>query len=201
MAFARYGLAIGAQQFVRQAQSFGIGKQLSFPLPTYSGNITPADKMDGPNLASSAIGQAEVLISPLQAALLAAAVANDGVIMKPYLVSGYNDAAGGATHKQPEQWLTAMEPVVASALSENMAAVVKQGTGKAAALPGITVAGKTGSAENPHGRSHAWFVGFAPAEDPRVAVAVLLENAGSGGAVAAPLAREVIRQALDLSGS
>jgi len=198
VAFARYGLAVGAQQFVRQAKSFGIGKSYDFSLPLYIGNITVADKINGPNLASSAIGQGEVLISPLQAALLAAAVANDGVIMKPYIVSGYSGAESGQSRTQPQEWLKAMDSLVAAALNEDMVFVVRQGTGKAAALPGITVAGKTGSAENPHGRSHAWFVGFAPAQEPRVAVAVLLENAGSGGAVAAPLAREVIRQALDL---
>ncbi|TYO97380.1 peptidoglycan D,D-transpeptidase FtsI family protein [Desulfallas thermosapovorans] len=198
VAFGRYGLAVGNERFVRQAGAFGIGKQFEFPLPVYNGHITPAGKMDGPNLASSAIGQGELLISPLQAVLLAAAVANDGIIMKPYLISSYSNAKGGQINMQPRQWLKAMEPEVAAALTEEMIAVVREGTGKAAALPGITVAGKTGSAENPHGRSHAWFVGFAPAHQPRVAVAVLLENAGSGGAVAAPIAREVFRRALDL---
>ncbi|KAF1086761.1 Penicillin-binding protein A [Sporotomaculum syntrophicum] len=199
VAFARYGLAVGTEEFTRQVQAFGIGKNFTFSLPIYPGSITAAGKMDGPNLASSAIGQGEVLISPLQAAVLAAAVANDGVIMQPYIVSGYSGEANGQVEIQPKEWLQAMDPLVAAAINEDMVAVVRQGTGKAAALPGITVAGKTGSAENPHGQSHAWFVGFAPAQDPRVAVAVLLENAGGGGAVAAPLAREVIRQALELS--
>ncbi len=201
VAFARYGLAVGTEEFTRQVQAFGIGKNFTFSLPVYPGNITPAGKMDGPNLASSAIGQGEVLISPLQAAMLAAAVANDGVIMQPYIVSGYNGKSNGQVEIQPKEWLQAMDPLVAAAINEDMVAVVRLGTGKAAALPGITVAGKTGSAENPHGQTHAWFVGFAPAQDPRVAVAVLLENAGGGGAVAAPLAREVIRQALELSAS
>jgi len=198
VAFAKFGLAVGSRELVRQAQAFGLGKNYDFALPVYNGNITPADKMDGPNLASSAIGQGEILISPLQAALLAAAVANDGVIMKPYLVAGYSGSESDQKRVQPQKWLNAMDPLVAAALQEDMVAVVTKGTGKAASLPGITVAGKTGSAENPHGKSHAWFVGFAPAQEPQVAVAVLLENAGSGGAIAAPLAREVIRQALEL---
>jgi peptidoglycan glycosyltransferase len=81
---------------------------------------------------------------------------------------------------------------VADKIKALMIDVVRNGTGKAAAIKGVEVAGKTGSAENPHGQAHAWFVGFAPAEDPKIAVAVVVENAGSGGAVAGPIAREVI---------
>jgi peptidoglycan glycosyltransferase len=82
-----------------------------------------------------------------------------------------------------------------------MVAVVKRGTGTAAALPGVTVAGKTGTATNPHGRSHAWFVGFAPAEDPRFAAAVVIENVGYGGTYAAPVVRDALRVALARSRS
>ncbi|SFR05477.1 peptidoglycan D,D-transpeptidase FtsI family protein [Desulfoscipio geothermicus] len=196
VAFGRYGLALGAGEFLKQVTAFGIGKSIDFELPVYAGNITPAGEMDGPTLASSAIGQGEVLVTPLHAALLAGAVANDGVIMQPYLVAGYRGRGGSSSRRHPEEWRRAMTPAVAAALREQMINVVRQGTGRAAALPGVTVAGKTGSAENPHGKSHAWFVGFAPAEEPRVAVAVLLENAGSGGSAAAPLAREIIRKAL-----
>lgn len=198
VAFGQYGLAIGAEKLIQQANNFGIGKHVNFPLPLFNGDITAAKKMDGPTLASSAIGQGEILISPMQAALLACAVANDGVIMKPYLVAGYHGLSNNGGQQQPEVWLNAMRQGVAAILKEEMVAVVRHGTGQAAAIAGITVAGKTGSAENPHGKSHAWFVGFAPADEPRVAVAVVLENAGSGGAVAAPLAREIIKKALEL---
>jgi peptidoglycan glycosyltransferase len=77
-----------------------------------------------------------------------------------------------------------------------MQGVVQSGTGTAAQIQGIAVAGKTGTAENPHGRTHAWFIGFAPASRPTVAVAVVLENAGVGGEVAAPMARDVLQAAL-----
>ena len=196
VAFGSYGLSLGAQTFYRQAQSFGLTRELDFPLPVYPGNITPPGDMTGPELASSAIGQGEVLISPLQAAMLAGAVANQGVIMKPYLVSAYINKEGDTTRFYPRKWLQAMEPTEAAALKEMMVSVVGEGTGQAAAVAGVQVAGKTGSAENPHGKAHAWFVGFAPAEQPRVAVAVLLENAGTGGVHAAPLAGDVIRRAL-----
>ena len=94
---------------------------------------------------------------------------------------------------------TIAEPISADTareVRELMIAVVQRGTGTAARLPGVTVAGKTGTATNPHGRSHAWFVAFAPAQAPRVAVAVVVENVGYGGTYAAPIAREVLRVAL-----
>lgn len=194
--FGGYGLRLGAQDFYRQALAFGVTKEFAFPLPIYRGNITKPGDMSDPELASGAIGQGEVLISPLQAALLACAVANNGLIMKPYIVSRYTTAAGEQRVFHPQDWLQSMDPAVAAVIRDEMVLVVQKGTGKAAALPGVTVAGKTGSAENPHGKAHAWFVGFAPAEEPRVAVAVLLENAGTGGGNAAPLAREIIRAAL-----
>lgn len=197
VAFGSYGMSLGADKLTQQAKAFGIGRKYDFPLPVYVGNITPASKMDGPLIASSAIGQGEVLVSPFQAALMACTVANRGLIMKPYIIGSIKDPHGGVREQQSVEWLQSMEPSVAEDLKEEMIYAVKQGTGRAAALPGVTVAGKTGSAENPHGKSHAWFVGFAPAEQPRVVVAVLLENAGSGGSVAAPLAREVIRRSLE----
>ncbi|MCL2336232.1 MAG: penicillin-binding protein 2 [Firmicutes bacterium] len=198
VAFAQYGLAQGAQVFYRQALDFGLTKEFSFPLLIYPGHLAKPEEMSESELASSAIGQGQVLISPLQAALLACAVANDGVIMKPYLISGYQTPAGQVRHMQPAVWLRPMDQTMAAAIKQNMVDVVRAGTGKSASLPGVTVAGKTGTAENPHGQAHAWFVGFAPAEAPRVAVAVLIENAGAGSGNAAPLARDVLRRALEL---
>lgn len=196
VAFGGYGVALGQDKLVGMAQGFGVGVKLDFPLPLYQGNVT-SGTMDGPALASTAIGQGKLLVSPLQAALFAAAVANDGVIMKPYLVAGSKTPGGVTRVQRPQAWLRAMDPEVAAVLKEDMALVVRQGTGTAAALPGVQVAGKTGSAENPHGAPHAWFVAFAPVQSPRVAVAVLVENAGSGGANAAPIAREMMRRALE----
>jgi len=197
VAFGSYGLAQGTEIFYQQALAFGLTKEFDFSLPVYRGNIAKPNEMTGPELASSAIGQGELLISPLQAALLACAVANEGLIMKPYIVSGYSNAAGDASIIHPRGWQQAMDPSVAALIKQEMVDVVRYGTGKSAALPGVTVAGKTGTAENPHGKAHAWFVGFAPAEEPRVAVAVLIENAGAGSGSAAPLARDIIRQALE----
>ncbi|HYM68299.1 MAG TPA: penicillin-binding transpeptidase domain-containing protein, partial [bacterium] len=87
-------------------------------------------------------------------------------------------------------------PAIASQIAADMVEVVRSGTGTAAQLPGVAVAGKTGTAENPHGQTHAWFIAFAPADHPTVAIALLLENAGVGGQVAAPAARQVLAAAL-----
>jgi peptidoglycan glycosyltransferase len=111
--------------------------------------------------------------------------------------------AGGETAiaTRPETIAQPITTETARAVRELMVQVVKRGTGTAARLPGVTVAGKTGTATNPHGRSHAWFVAFAPAEAPRVVVAIVVENVGYGGTYAAPIARDVLRVALAQSRS
>jgi peptidoglycan glycosyltransferase len=102
---------------------------------------------------------------------------------------------------RPETLVTPVAAPAADAVREMMIAVVAHGTGTAGALPNVTVAGKTGTATNPHGKSHAWFVAFAPAQAPRVAVAVVVENVGYGGTFAAPIAKSVLRAALAKEGS
>ncbi|MGL5513800.1 MAG: penicillin-binding transpeptidase domain-containing protein, partial [Sporomusa sp.] len=95
-----------------------------------------------------------------------------------------------------EKWRSPIEAKRADQVANMMVTVVNEGTGRGAAIRGIKVAGKTGTAENPHGAPHAWFIGFAPADDPQVAIAVIVENSGSGGGVAAPAARQILVQAL-----
>jgi peptidoglycan glycosyltransferase len=119
--------------------------------------------------------------------------------MRPYLVEEIRPPNGlRLSTTRPEILTETVSPQITATLTAAMLAVVQSGTGRSAALEEWSVAGKTGSAQNPHGQTHAWFVGFAPAEKPRVAVAVLIENAGTGGEVAAPIAREVFRGALGL---
>lgn len=204
--FAQLGLELGAQRFYQTARAFGLTQNPwentdTAILPYRPGTLTPPEKMNRPLLASSAIGQGEVLVSPLQMALVAAAIANDGVIMRPYFLDRVQDPSGRVVYKnEPRPWLKATDGEVAKVIKKAMVAVVRDGTGREASLPGVSVAGKTGSAQNPHGDTHAWFVGFAPAENPRVVVAVIVENGGSGGAVAAPVARELMRLALSTVG-
>jgi peptidoglycan glycosyltransferase len=155
------------------------------------------NEMTNPELASSAIGQGQLLVSPFHMALVAAAIANEGTLMQPYLVDSVRDSMGVTIHKAAQvSWQRATTPAIAAIIKEGMIAAVEDGTARAARLPGMQVAGKTGSAQNPHGPTHAWFIGFAPAEQPAIAVAVVLENAGAGGAVAAPIAGQLMAAAL-----
>lgn len=155
--------------------------------------------MDPVAVASSSIGQAEVLATPLEMALVAAAVANGGVVMEPYLVDEIQDYNGKTIERfGPGKWQEATDRATASTLTRMMVEVVDEGTGRAARIPGVEVAGKTGTAEVEGAESHAWFICFAPALDPTVAVAVIIENGGEGGMTAAPVARQVLEKALSL---
>jgi peptidoglycan glycosyltransferase len=155
-----------------------------------------------PALAQSAIGQRDVAATPLHMALLAGGIGNGGVLMKPYLVAEVRDREGAVVRSAaPAPWRTAMSPEHAAALRDAMVQVVARGTGTRAQVPGVTVAGKTGTAQTVGDNAHAWFVGFAPAEAPRVAVAVIVESQpevseATGGRIAAPVARAVLAAAL-----
>ena len=143
-------------------------------------------------------------VTPLQMAMVAAGIANGGEVMKPYLVREVQapdlsrlDVAKPASYKR------AVSGEVAAELTSMMQLVVAEGSARRAQIDGISVAGKTGTAQHAPGRPpHAWFIGFAPAEDPRVAVAVVIEDGGdvgseaTGGAVSAPIARDVLRAVL-----
>jgi peptidoglycan glycosyltransferase len=145
-----------------------------------------------------------VRATPLQMALVAAGIADGGKIMKPQLVKEVQAPdLTTLSAPSPEVWRTATTPEVAAEVGAMMEGVVTGGTGTAARIPGVRVAGKTGTAQHAAGAApHAWFIGYAPADDPKVAVAVLVEDGGSlgsdatGGAVAAPIARDVMQAVL-----
>jgi peptidoglycan glycosyltransferase len=145
------------------------------------------------------MGQGKILVTPLQMALVAASVANDGQMMKPTLVDKVTTNDGYLVKAQkPSVECQVMSKDTAEVVKDMMINVVDKGTGRNAAIKGIKVAGKTGTAENElsvneKNKEHAWFVGFAPAENPQIAVAVILEyNGSTGGSAAAPVARGVI---------
>jgi peptidoglycan glycosyltransferase len=199
-AYAKLGIDIPGKDDTlrRQAEAFGFNAPLEgFPLPSATSRF-PAG-LDDAQTELSAIGQANVLVSPLQMAMVAATVANGGREMKPYLVD--KTLAPDLTTLEstsPEEMGRPIDGNVAAQLNDMMQSVVQRGTGTAAQLS-VPVAGKTGSAENVPGRNtHAWFIGFAPADNPQVAVAVIIENGGTGGTVAAPVARQVMSAALGL---
>ena len=201
-AFGWLGMDLGGEALRAQAAKFGFGDSLRVPM-----RVTPSTvpaQLNKPQSAQAAIGQYDVRVTPLQMAMVSAAIANKGTVMSPYLVKDTrNSSLDIIDQSQPEQLSQAITPDVAAALTRMMVAVVQSGTGTPAQIPGIQVAGKTGTAQHlKGGNPHAWFTAFAPANDPTIAVAVVVENGGNagseayGGTVAAPIARAVIEAVL-----
>ncbi|HVX46967.1 MAG TPA: penicillin-binding transpeptidase domain-containing protein [Mycobacteriales bacterium] len=201
-AYAELGVKLGKQKVVDEAKEFGIDdKNFSVPLSTAGSSV--GDIPDDSALAESSIGQQDVRITPLQGAMIAAAVANHGTLMKPYLVKQIEASNFSVIDStDPQQLSEPMSSGDADELTSMMEGVVQgpDGTGKSAQIPGIKVAGKTGTADNAPGKPpHAWFIGFAPADDPQVAVAVLIEHGGvagnetTGGEAAAPIGKAVMQ--------
>jgi peptidoglycan glycosyltransferase len=154
--------------------------------------------MDDVELAWTGAGQGELLMTPLQLCLVGCAVANGGRTMLPHLLKDVRRQDNILERFDAGEWRSPISADTAAAVLAMMVHVVEEGTGTAAAVPGITVAGKTGTAEVEGEPPHAWFLGIAPAENPTVVVAVVVENSGGGGGtVAAPIAREVIAAALE----
>jgi peptidoglycan glycosyltransferase len=201
-AFAQLGMDLGADALRKQAEAFGFDTELQIPLKVAVSKF-PASP-DVPQTALSAIGQYDVRATPLQMALVSAAIANGGVQMKPYLVQTVrNPDLEVIDEAVPAKLGTPVSAATAAALRDMMIGVVDKGTGSSAKISGIQVAGKTGTAQTTTDAApHAWFTAFAPADAPRVAVAVVVENGGSlgneatGGRVAAPIARAVIEAVL-----
>jgi penicillin-binding protein A len=197
--FAKVGVALGADTLARYAANFGFGTEFPWKMGGTPSFFPAAGEIDKAHLAQVSYGQGEVLSTPLSIALVASAMANDGQIMKPYLVARIAKRDGSVLEEtDADVWLRPISRETAAIVRDLMVQVVKSGTGTAAALSGVQVAGKTGTAEVTDDEPHAWFAGFAPADNPKVVVAVLVENAGTGGSVAAPIAREVMAAALGL---
>nr|WP_269205260.1 penicillin-binding protein 2 [Motilibacter aurantiacus] len=200
--FGAIGLDLGDDALREQAGKFGFGRDdIEVGIPSATSRF-PAE-LNAPQTAQSAIGQYDVAATPLQMAMVAAAIANGGKVMQPYLVDRLlAPDLSQLDRAEPEELDTAVTPQVATALTSMMVDVVENGTGRNAQIDGVSVAGKTGTAQVGEGRDpHAWFVSFAPAEDPEVAVAVLVENGAgnteiSGGQLAAPIARSVMQAVL-----
>ena len=209
--FGEVGLELGEEALAEQARDYGFtaepGEDLvPFDIPWTSG-VFPAPETFAerePAVAISAIGQQDVAANPLQMALVAAAIGNGGVEMQPRLVTEARDPTGQVIAEfAPQEFSQPLSAANAAALTQMMVGVVESGTGTAAQIPGVTVAGKTGTAQHGEGANpHAWFVSFAPAEAPEVAVAVIVLDGGSlsseatGGQLAAPIARAVLEAAL-----
>ncbi|HEU4354421.1 MAG TPA: penicillin-binding protein 2 [Actinomycetota bacterium] len=210
--FGGIGLELGAEALAEQAYAFGFAPtstsgDVPFDVPFQEGVFPDPSYFEDrrPAVALSAIGQDNVAANPLQMALVAGAIGNGGVMMRPNLVTEVRAPDGQVVKTfEPEIESRPMTQVNAALLTAMMVQVVESGTGTAARIPGVSVAGKTGTAQHGEGEDpHAWFVSFAPAEDPEIAVAVIVLDGGSlgseatGGALAAPIARAVMETALD----
>jgi peptidoglycan glycosyltransferase len=207
--FGQLGLQLG-EQFVPGMAKFGIGS--APPLDVSPGAVPSLGPPAGsfqtnqPLFAFAGIGQGDDAVTPLQMALVADGIANGGVIMQPRVAQEIRDSNDKLVQRfGPTPWMTATSPQVAAAVTQMMVNVVQHGTGTGAQIPGVTVAGKTGTAQTVQGANpHAWFVAFAPAEAPRFAVAVIVEHGGSvgsdatGGRVAAPIAAQMLKLALGI---
>ena len=198
--FGGLGLSLGNDALKTTAEKFYFNKSIpsdgiiidNSKFPTYK-------KYETGNIAQSAIGQSGVLASPMEMALVASTIANDGVMMKPYLVNKVTTSKGKTVQEtSPEALSTVVSKENASYMKELMRAVVTSGTGSGANIPGLTVSGKTGTAENTingvEAEPHSWFIAFAPYDNPQIAIAVIVENGGQGGIIAANIAGQLIKQ-------
>jgi peptidoglycan glycosyltransferase len=204
-AFAELGVDLGSQALYDQAEAFGFNAPFEVPFNSVE-SIYPEPGFEDAFVAQSAIGQWDVRTTPLQVAMTSAAIANDGEMMAPYSVDTIRDPQLEVVQEnEPSRLDQPISSDTAAQLTDMMVGVVESGSGTSAQISGVTVAGKTGTAQ--HGTDlppHVWFTGFAPAEDPKVAVAVVVENGGTvgtseatGGAVAAPIARAVMEAVLN----
>lgn len=192
-AFAALGQELDAGAMHDLAEQLLFNQELPLSLAYSKGSFTMNTGADTWEILQTSIGQGNTQITPMHNAMITAAIANGGILMKPYLLERVESSAGEEVKQfLPESAGSLMTADEAEALSGLMRLVVTEGTGSAVRTDAYSVAGKTGSAEFETGReTHAWFTGFAPAESPRLAVTVVVEEAGSGGQVAAPIARSI----------
>ena len=206
--FCNIGKALHMPTLMNYARRFGFDQTPSIDLPSnalaisglYKSTrlLSPREENRYGDPGRTAFGQSLLLVTPLQMAMVAATVANNGKEMQPHLVDRVRRSNGNIVRIKPQMLGQPIKPETAIELTQMMESVVSGGTGTAAAIPGVRVAGKTGTAENGIGQPNTtWFISFAPADAPRVAVAVVLQNqTGTGGTTAAPIAREIMQAIL-----
>ena len=197
--FASLGLELGNDKLKATAEKFYFNKDMPTDGITLDSSKFPTYKSyEKGNIAQSGIGQAEVLATPMEMALIASTIANDGAMMKPYIVQQVLDSKGKVVKDIKAQSLgNLISKENSKIMKDLMRSVVTSGTGGAAEVSGITASGKTGTADHVESKEpHAWFIGFAPYNDPQVAVAVIVEEGGVGGKAAAKIAGQVMKAAL-----
>lgn len=199
--FAQLGAELPAGALEQTARAFGFSEAPPLDIPATASRLPTDDELRSPAFrALSAIGQFDVAATPLQMALVAAAIGNDGRVPVPKLVKQIDDTRGAVAEQfGPETWKEAVSPQTAATIKEMMVLVAERGTARAAAIPGVQVAAKTGTAQTGVSGEGvlAWTVAFAPADAPRIAIAVVVEGSGegsaeTGGRVASPMVKQVL---------
>ncbi len=201
--FAEVGLKLGEARLRDYSMRFGVGTALPFDLDTSATSLSRTSPMPAPLLASTGFGQGELLLSPLQVAVIGATIARGGDVPRPYIIREVRERGTevgmGATVRRttPSSLGNAVSASTAGSMRALLGLAVEEGFSQAASIPGVRVGGKTGTAQSVPGQAdHAWFVGIAPLDAPRVVVVVLREFGGWGAEAAAPLARPVLARAL-----
>lgn len=205
--FAQVGDQLGQDKLVEYQKKFGLYEKPPLELPADEikasgryvdgGLASPGSRLDPVQNAWMAIGQENVQVTPLMMAMIAQAIANGGKEMRPYVIDSITDYNGTIIKQtSPEQWKEPIQPGTAAQLKDMMVKVINEGTGRRARSSQIQIAGKTGTAEVEGRGPNAWFVGFAPAESPRYAIAVVVEDSDTGGGISGPVARETLLAAL-----
>ena len=192
--FANVGVGLDKKAFTATLSSLLFNESLPLSCEYNRSSLLVSESNTNESMMQTAIGQGEIQMTPMHLTMLTAAIANEGVLMKPYLIDRIENAERGVVKKEKsEPYGELMSQMEAEVLSKYMTAVVENGTGTKLSGLSYTAAGKTGSAEfsSQKEESHAWFTGFAPAENPQIVVTVIIEGAGSGGDYAVPMARRV----------
>lgn len=196
--FAQIAMRLGTDSFFDYLRRFHVGEDPGLLTPVARDDVPQPNTVSPTELAQMAFGQASLAVTPLRMALIASTIANGGVLVRPRLVKEFRRPGMAPIDVPPVVWDQPVTKETAGQVRDLMEATVRFGTGTAARLRSVVVAGKTGTGTHPGGPPDAWFACFAPADHPRLAVAVVVEDSGYGGAVAAPIARRILSDALRL---
>lgn len=191
-AFVTLGSTLNLKRFAQLNKNFLFGESISFDLAVKQSRFDLDENSQKSEVPQTVIGQGNTLVTPFHNALIMCAVANDGVLMKPYLVERVESADGTVIKEtKEEEYKTVIDKKDAKTLQKMLQKVVTDGTGRVIDTDLYTAAGKTGTAENEGERSHSWFFGYSNVDDPDLVVCVVVENSGAGSEYAAPIAKEV----------
>ncbi len=194
--FANLATVLGEEKLQKTAEQFYLNREIPFDIPLRK-STTLAGDAEKTQVAAVGYGQGDTEVTPLHMAMIASAIANDGVIMEPYVVKSAKNEGAVLYQKESRILNRAISVTAARRVGDMMQKCVESGTGTGAAISGITVCAKTGTAEvSETEKDHAWFVAYAPRENPEIAIAIVLENAGTTGAACAGMARSLILEHL-----